>query len=124
MQTMPYANRNLGTSKTCYGGYTVPIASNNNQKIKLSQDPEKSIYIEGFSGGLNSLVSPQHLQDNELSAALNCQITEDGVLSRRQGSTQYDVTDGTRVYGLGEFTTYSSLGVATHNLLKMDNAGI
>lgn len=101
----------------------MPI-STKQQKVKLQSDPEKSMYVEGFAGGLNTLVSPQHIADNECSELLNAQITEDGVISRRLGSTQYDSsTDGARVFGLGAFTTYNSSGVATRYLLKMDNSG-
>lgn len=101
----------------------MPLGNQSDQKIKLSSDPEKNLYVEGFSGGLNTLVSPQHIGDHECSILLNAQITEDGVISRRLGSTQYDTTDGSKVYGLGTFTTYNGSGVPTRNLLKMDNSG-
>src|SRR6185437_13085801 len=103
----------------------MPIGVSNNQKIKLSSDPEGTLYTEGFGGGLNTLTSPQHIADNECSALLNAQISEDGVITRRLGSTQYDGTgtDGTRVLGMFPFTTYDSNGVRTSTLLKVDNSG-
>lgn len=94
------------------------------QKIKLSQDPESQLYVDGFSGGLNTLTSPQHIQDNECSILLNAEISEDGVINRRTGTAFYDsATDGSRVFGLKTFTTYNSSGVPTRTLLKMDEAG-
>ena len=94
------------------------------QNIKLSSDPTKQLYVDGFAGGLNTLTSPQHIQDNECSILLNAVISEDGVISRRQGSAAYDsAVDDTRVVGLGKYTTYDSSGVATRYLLKIDNSG-
>lgn len=103
----------------------MPIGGQKKQKIKLSSDPEGTLYTEGFGGGLNTLTSPQHIANNECSALLNAQISEDGVITRRAGSTQYDGTgtDGTRVLGLYPFTTYDSSGVRTSTLLKVDNSG-
>lgn len=95
----------------------------NFQGIKLSSDPESTLYVDGFSGGLNTLVSPQHIRDNECSILLNAQISEDGVIGRRSGSAQYDTTDGSRVFGEAIFTTYNASGVPTRNLIKVDDSG-
>lgn len=92
-------------------------------KIKLSQDPESQLYVDGFAGGLNTLVSPQHIQDNECSILLNAAISEDGVITKRGGSINYDNTDSTRVLGLFPFTTYDTSGNRTTTLLKVDASG-
>src|SRR6185503_19662363 len=97
------------------------IGSRRSQKIKFQEDPQGQVYVQGFAGGLNTLVSPQHIADNECSILLNGQISEDGVITRRDGSTYYDAAaDGSRVFGLFPFTTYNSSGVATRYLLKID----
>jgi hypothetical protein len=101
----------------------MPISSKK-QSIKLRSDPEGSFVAIGFAGGLNTLVSPQHLKDNECSILLNGVITEDGVITRRPGTLYYDsVADGNRVLGLFPFTVTSTTGVTTRYLLKMDDAG-
>jgi hypothetical protein len=94
------------------------------QRVKLSQDPESQFSVDGFQGGLNTLVSPQKIANNECSILNNAEITEDGVITRRRGQAYYDSsTDGSQVLGLGTYTTYDANGVATHNLLKMDESG-
>jgi hypothetical protein len=44
---------------------------------------------EGWKGGLNTLVSPTKLKDNELSTAENIQYIEDGIISTRDGQAYY-----------------------------------
>ena len=95
------------------------------QNIKLSADPESFFLVQSLSGGLNTLVSPQHIADNECSILQNADITEDGVVIRRPGTQNYDsVVDGTRVHALAPFITYDAItGVASRYLLKVDQAG-
>jgi hypothetical protein len=92
--------------------------------VKYSTDPGGNIYVQGFAGGFNSLVSPQHIADNECSILQNAQLIEDGVVTRRDGNTYFDsAADGGSVVGLYPFTTYDTSGNRTTTLMKMDDSG-
>lgn len=66
--------------------------------LKLAKDDIVEVTVPNFAGGVNKLVSDTHIQNNELSDALNIEITEDGVIKKRRGSS-LKLTQGSRITG-------------------------
>ena len=56
--------------------------------------------IRNFSGGINNVVSPSRLQDNESPDMLNITFSDDGTLQKRPGLRLQDDKTGTMQEGL------------------------
>lgn len=72
---------------------------------------------KNFAKGLNTLVAPTKIRDDELSVATNVILKDEGAPTRRPGTSNYGNTSGnTGTYGI--FPYYKSDG--THKLLKLE----
>jgi hypothetical protein len=77
-------------------------------KLTLPRTKEINATSPNFVGGLNKFVTDTHIQDNEVSDLLNAKLTEDGVISKRDGQV-LKLTQGSRITGVTAY--YPSSGI-------------
>lgn len=67
--------------------YAMPVFSQNVQKINFGKETEK--IWDNFRGGLNTLLTPTEIEENELVQADNLQLVGKGVPTKRYGTANY-----------------------------------
>ncbi len=76
-------------------------------KVAVKDIPEKTNYVYGFQLGVNKLQDESLIDDHELSDHRNGVILVDGV-KKRQGSSRFGSSSGSRVMGASPFYTSAS----------------
>lgn len=83
---------------------------------KLRDEPLLIAKSESWIRGLNSIVSPTQIKENEVAEMVDCQLVEDGkVQCPREGQSYFGVEEDSHVRGL--FSYYKSTG--ERELLRM-----
>src|SRR5258708_1326305 len=84
------------------------------KKRSLPKPPKLNVLpMKGWPKGLNQLVNPNQIENDELAEAINVAYSQYGVISKRTGSTLIINLDSTPVQGMGVFNKRNNDGSIT-----------